>query len=218
MKTPAMNRTWRTHAANSLAAICLLTLSWQPVLADVIGGIDFPDGPVSFADAVISFSPGPDVAPPHLDANRALGVPDGDAMALGEGGELVLQFVDNSLTTSGDNTPDLHVFEIGPVVELFNVAISTDLVTWIDLGDVQGQPTSLDIDGVDGVVAGTQYSYVRLTDILPNQSRSPFGEADIDAVGAISSAAPVPGGPTLALLGAALLCLRLAPRLRQRSS
>ena len=54
-----------------------------------------------------------------------------------------------------------------------------------------GQPTGIDIDAAAGVVVGTQYSYVRLTDVAPNQSGSPFGEADIDAIGAISSAPPV---------------------------
>ena len=79
------------------------------------------------------------------------------------------------------------------LVESFNVQISIDNVTYIDLGNISGQPSGIDIDAFTGagVEIGGFYSYVMLTDVLPNQSGSPFGEADIDAVGAISSAAPV---------------------------
>lgn len=192
-----------------LAALLITTTATATAIP--IGGIEFPDGAVSFADSVVSYTPGPDVGAGWDDGAEALGVPDfagaGTAASLGNFGVLILQFTDNSLTTSGDATPDLHVFEVGGVTETFNLAISTDNVTYIDLGDVSGQPTSIDIDGVAGVTAGTQYSYVRLTDVLPNQSDDPFGEADIDAVGAISSAPPVltsaPG--SLALLAAGLL-------------
>jgi len=137
------------------------------------------------------------------------------SVSLGIGGILIVQFTDNSLTTSGDTNNDLWVFEIGGVVELFNVAISVNATDWIDLGNVLGQPTGLDIDGVAGGVASTLYRFVRLTDIAPNQSGSPFGEADIDAVGAISSGAAVidptggtvPVPTTILLLGLGLASL-----------
>ena len=186
-----------------------------------IGGIEFPDGAISFADAVVSYSPGSDVAAPFSDPNDALGTPDWNgstgAASLGDLGELIVQFTDNSLTTSGDATADLHIFEIGGVIETFNVAISTNLVDWIDLGNLFGQPTSIDIDAIAGVTPGTMYSYVRLRDVQPpNQTGSPFGEADIDAVGAISSAppVPVPEPSTLGLLGAGLLGLGFVRRRR----
>jgi len=55
-----------------------------------------------------------------------------------------------------------------------------------------------------------------LTDVAPNQSGFPFGEADIDAVGAISSTAVTPEPATLTLVGIALASL-LAIRRRRTS-
>lgn len=179
-------------------------------LAIPIGGIEFPDGLSSFADSVYSYSPGANVGPGWNDPTAALGAPDypptGNAVSIGVGGHLILEFVDNSLTTSGDATPDLHIFEVGSAIEWMNVAISTDALTWIDLGNVLGQPSSIDIDAVAGVVTGALYSFVRISDIAPNQSGYPFGEADIDAVGAISTVVhdvPVPASIVLFLVGLA---------------
>ena len=207
----------RNLAKIATAAAAMMTLSTS-AYAIPIEGIEFPDGATSFADAVVSFAPGPDVAGDYDDPLDALGVPDYNgatgAVSLGNGGVLILRFTDNSLTTSGDAMPDIHIFEIGAVTEFFNLAISTNGINWIDLGNVLGQPTSVDIDGKAGVVSGAQYSFVRLTDVLPEQSGSPFGEADIDAVGAISSAPPVnvPEPVSLSLLGIGLAGWRLTRR------
>lgn len=194
-----------------IAAVLIFAVSGS-ASAIPIGGVEFPDGAVSFADAVVSYAPGPDVGPTYDIANAALGLPDWDgagngATSLGEGGTLVVQFTDNSLTTSGNADADLWIFEIGPQIEAFNVEISVDALNWIDLGTISGQPSGFDIDANASVVAGTQYSFVRLTDVLPNESLAPFGEADIDAIGAISSAPPVPMPMpgALALLGLGLV-------------
>lgn len=192
----------------------LLFLFAAKAFAIPIGGVEFPDGAVSFADSVYSFTPGANVGPGYNNPLGALGTPDwsganGTAVSLGIGGSLVLQFTDNSLTTSGDTDLDLWIFEIGAAVESMNVAISIDAISWVDLGNVSGQPSGIDIDAVAGVTAGAQYSFVRLNDVAPNQSGFPFGEADIDAVGAISSAAPVSVDepPMIALLSACLFGL-----------
>jgi hypothetical protein len=64
------------------------------------------------------------------------------------------------------------------------------------------------------VELGTLYSFVRLTDLNSDLGPDdPVGGADIDAVGAISSGAPVeisvPEPGTLGLLGAGLIGLLL---------
>lgn len=183
-------------SVSKLVVTVALLFASQTSIAVTYSGVDFPDGSISFADAVVDYSLGSDVAAPWNDPENALGIPDYDgtgntAVSLGEGGWAIFQFTDNSLTTSGDDTADLHIFEVGGVTEWFNVQISIDASSWIDLGNVLGQPTSIDIDPIAGVTLWEKYSYVMLTDISPNQSGSPYGEADIDAIGAISSAPPV---------------------------
>ena len=188
---------------NSLVLItCLFSVS-SYAAGVTYEGVYFPDGDISFADAVVSYTPGNDVGATSEgvwnDPSVALGIPDiivgppeTGLVSLGDSGVLILQFTDNALTTSGNSDQDLWIFEGGDVVETFNLAISIDNINWINLGDISGQPTGVDIDAVPGVVAGQRYSYVKLTDISPNQTNAPYGEADIDAVGAVSSASPAP--------------------------
>jgi hypothetical protein len=201
------------------AGVALLTMGVSSANAApiTIDGITFPQGAASFADAVVSYAPGPDVGGTYADPNAALGLPDysdpNGAASLGLNGSLVVRFTDNSLTTSGDSTADLHVFEIGASTEFFKVEISKDGSTWLSLGNVLGQPTSIDIDAVPGVMPHALYSWVRLSDVKPSQSPFPFGEADIDAVGAISSGAAIPEPGTLSLVGMALLSI---PAIRRR--
>lgn len=165
-------------------------------------GITFPDGDVSFADVVHSFLTGTNVGPGYEDSTAALGAPNSSVYSLGRNGWLILEFVDNALTTSGDGMPDLHIFETGGAVEWMNVAVSFDASSWIDVGHVRGQPTSIDIDSIAGITPGARYRYVRISDDPDSSlSGSPYGEADIDAVGAISSARPTVPAPGAILLG-----------------
>jgi hypothetical protein len=194
--------------------------------AAIYRGVDFPDGAVSFADEWIRYEPTSDVLAPYNDPLAALGIPDAStagskAVSLGDEGVLVLKFTDNSLTTSWDTSFDLWVYEVGSDIEPTSIDISTNGLDWINVGDTGGGTSGIDIDAYlfSGVVLREKYSYVRLTDLLPHQSGRPFEGADIDAVGAISSASPVaiPGAAWLLGSGlAALAGIRTRRRRRRR--
>jgi hypothetical protein len=173
------------------------------------GGADFPQGPVSFADAVGSYTPGlvgsnPTI--PNRGADNALGVPDyaGSVycatqsgcpyVSLGDGGNIVLRFVNNLLTGSNSSDLDLWVFEVGPDVEDTFVDISQDGVNWHPVGKVFGSTSGIDIDAF-GFSVDDFFGFVRLTDDTnaDDQNGASVG-ADIDAVGAISTTVvPAPG-------------------------
>jgi len=179
--------------------------------AALYGGIEFPQGEVSFADAWVYYAPTSDVLSPHNNPDEALGIPDyandSGYVSLGDEGVLILQFTDNSLTTSWNDSLDLWVFEVGGFIEPTEVAISTNGIDWIDVGATSGATSGIDIDAYvgAGVLLGERYSYVKLTDLLPHQSGSPYEGADIDAVGAISSASPVPIPGALWLFASGLI-------------
>ncbi len=179
--------------------------------AEIYGGVNFPGGVSSFADAVVSYDPTFGGATgPQLSAREplnALGIPTGSYVTLGDGGRITLRFADNSLTGSGSSALDLWIFEVGPDVEDTFVDISKDGSTWYSVGGVGGATAGIDIDAF-GFGTSDFFSFVRLTDD-PNEGQQGNGAtigADIDAVGAISTAPPVniPEPATLALLGMAL--------------
>ena len=182
-----------------LFPLLVIVLTFSPTIlvrAEVFGGIEFPQGPVSFADRVVSFiagAPGP-THPLFLDSSDALGPPnyaggdrDAGAVALGRGGVLVLEFTNNLLTGSNSPAKDIHVFEVGSDIEDTFVEISPDGVTWHSIGKVFGSTSSIDIDSF-GFTASDRFRFVRLTDD-PNEG-DVTGDtvgADIDAVGAIAT-------------------------------
>lgn len=174
--------------------------------AVVIGGVDFPDGSISFADSVISYVIGGDssgLLPAVRNGNNALGAPDYSSSlrcdastsvgcryaTLGDGGNIVVRFDDNVLTGSDDSTFDLWVFEVGTDVEDTFVEVSVDGITWTSVGKVFGATSGIDIDAF-GFDTSSALRYVRLTDDPDEGQQSGAGlyvGADIDAVGAIST-------------------------------
>ena len=210
-----------SNSSSYLSKIAYIGLLSVPVLshAVVYKGVEFADGAVSFADEVVFYDPtfGGESGP-IADARNpleALGIPDysegpgTDYVSLGDGGRIVLRFTDNSLTGSGDAALDLWIFEIGGDVEDTAVDISKNGIDWFSVGEVGGSTSGIDID-VYGWDTSDFFSYVRLTDDTGEGQQGSGGTvgADIDAVGAISSAAPVVPVPAAVwLFGSGLIGL-----------
>jgi hypothetical protein len=216
-----------------LVVFALLVLAAPAVRADpiTVHGVTFPQGFTSFADVVVSYDPfisgsGQPTAPYRIPG-EALGAPDypegptvGHA-SLGDGGSITLGFTDNSLTGSGTAGFDLWIFEVGPDVEDTFVEISKNGTMWFPVGKVYGATSGIDIDAF-GFGPSDFFSFVRLTDDTNegDQSGASVG-ADIDAIGAISSAPPVdpenpvPEPASLLLFGTGLLGARLFCRRRR---
>lgn len=199
-------------------------------------GVFFPQGVDSFADSVIDYSlGGGGVTAPHTNPNQALGAPNYDGqpncanhsdpfndctfVSLGSDGSLTLKFETNALTGSGDDSIDLWVFEVGPLVEPTLVDISADGMNWFNVGQTSGATSGVDLDAF-GFGPGDEFQYVRLTDLC---AQGPSGActgrtagADITAVGAISTVLrdpqPVPAPTPLALILAGLAGLGLRRR------
>lgn len=163
------------------------------------GGTDFPQGIVSFADSVVSYNVGGGgVTAINKVFGNAIGAPDytdgsaTDSVTLGDGGSIVLEFVDNRLTGSGTNALDIWIFEVGPDVEDTFVDISKDGTNWSAVGKVFGSTAGIDIDAF-GFGTTDLFRFVRLTD--DTNEGDQIGDsagADIDAVGAITTTRTTP--------------------------
>ncbi|MDG2395506.1 OmpA family protein [Candidatus Thioglobus sp.] len=178
--------------------IALLIMSFNTFANPlVVQGVSFPQGPISFADEVVEYRVGNGSKAPFDKPNAVIALPNGNvckdgkcpSFSLGKHGFITIKFNDNYLTTSGDSSDDLWIFEVGEVVESTAVEISQNGKQWIGVGKVEGATSGIDIDAykANGVVDDTKYYYVKLTD-LKGESESPYQGADIDAVAAISAA------------------------------
>lgn len=219
----------KNRMAVFLVSIAVSVPATTHAMPTTYDGITFPGGDASFADALIDLTfgtPAP-TNPNFTDGTAALGPPDypgnpAGSVSLGAGGTITLQFTDNSLTGSDSDDNDLHIFEIGPDIEDTDVWISTDGSDFLSVGRVTGSTSSIDIDpflAIGGLSPFTQFSYVRLQDVaeLDGTSGSTVG-ADIDAVGAITSAPPVdvPEPTSLGLFGLGVAVLGFAARRKSR--
>lgn len=213
-----------------LSLCCVL-----PARAEIISGIDFPQGSLSFADSVVNYSPGPGPDAAFVEPANALGAPDVNTTnglacyltptpanclftSLGEGGSLVLQFTDNLLTGSsasgsvvgvGDGFNDLYVFEVG-VAESSSVEISANGTDWHNVGQIGGGGGGIAVFsyGFDIDKLGFGYGDAFSFVRIVDLQIDPGTSpegADIDAVGAISSV-PVPATAWLLMTGFATLC------------
>lgn len=128
------------------------------------------------------------------DPRNAIGLPDNgvqssfDNICLGKNGSLTLKL--GSYIDDGEGD-DVYIFEVGEYVESTYVAVSTDCLTWYEIGRVGGGTAGLDIHGK--VPSGMNFNYVRMTDTGKNpEGRWPG--ADIDAVcGLHTSVSAMPG-------------------------
>jgi hypothetical protein len=161
---------------------------------ETFGGVEFPQGGISFADRVVSFTAAEAAGAPYSDPAKVLGAPDytgGEEgfLAIGNGGSecassLTLEFVDNYLIDVDGN--DLWVFEIGPAVEATELFISTNGQNWVKVGRIEGSTRGVDI--AEFSTPGQRFPFVRLCDNPDGvTSGSPTPGPDIDAVGAIGS-------------------------------
>lgn len=163
--------------------------------AEIINGVELPQGAASFADSVVSYSPGANLLPSYRSSSDSLGQPDFNNSAetgytsLGSGGELVLKFTDNILTRSNDSSIDLWIFEIGESLEPVSVYISDDNQSWLYVGDASGGTRGIDIDKYLTLESSqkTNFSFVKLIDLSTTNKNSLWAGADIDAVAAITS-------------------------------
>ena len=179
----------------------------------------FEDG-LSFADYIIDYSPEcPDnLTDQYMVASDALGVPDNDPtdgtpgglgagrVTLGEGGSITVGFSNNLVTNTGNNDPDVWVFEVGSDIEgttldfrPFDAATTAIMIAngipdvdgdgFYEFGAIGGSTAFIDLDAVvSGLAFGEiKFDAIKLTDILDNQCVMPTSGADIDGICALSS-------------------------------
>lgn len=174
----------------------------------------------SFADQVIDYSPEclAFLSPTLINPIDALGVPDHDVsvnspfgigrVTLGSGGSLTLGFVDNLITNSGNNDPDVWVFEVGidvegtflsfrpfdantiNILQLANIP-DADNDGFYEFGAIGGATSSLDLDAVVPSLnfGDIKFDAIKLVDDADIPCGAESSGADIDSVCALSSIA-----------------------------
>jgi hypothetical protein len=171
----------------------------------------------TFATRVLTYDPSHGGGPPpgvasYAEPAAALGPPDyvheraEGAVALGQGGQLELAFDGCRLAPSGDDEPDLRVYEVGPAVEQTRVslrlttpaalawgeALGADSDGWVEAGSIAGSALDVDVDerlpplDPDEV----RFDAIRLIDDGEGGASGASPGADIDAVELLGFDAP----------------------------
>ena len=163
------------------------------------GGVSFPIGDRAFADRVVEYISASCVRDAFDDSEEALGPPDAksdgcqgcggcDANAVSLGfrlsdldtrGHLVLEFVDNTLLDGPGNDLFVYITNDKPC----RVEISADGLQYIFVGVTVGYPGAIDIGPF--ATAGTEFRFVRLSDVPSDEDHSSCPGSSIDAVGAM---------------------------------
>lgn len=189
----ASSLTFQLHVLNVAPSLQLASAN-----ASTYQGITFQHGDASFADAVTDLSLGSNTV--FTDATRALGAPTGgdnsQGVTLGNGGSVTLEFTDLKLVDQNyvSNNADLYIYDLGIDAEEILLDISVDGTTWISMPApiplTAGEPTGIDISAI--ATPGTEYSYVRITDVFyPGEHDPYYVGPDVDAVGVIGAVDPV---------------------------
>lgn len=189
-----------------IIASCLLLGSGVCAQEVEHGGYTFKRGEGDFASRVADFTFG-DPAPTKsrfLDPQEVVGLPDYrsgvGAVSLGNGGQVTLVFDGPPLTPSGDDAPDVVVFEVGSSGETSFLSISEDGENFIQIARLSQGTTATDIDAAlaEAGVTATSFPFVRITDEAGGTGRKgDTAGADIDAVGLLSRLGDDTTGPTL---------------------
>jgi hypothetical protein len=165
-------------------------------------GVTFPQGDLAFADRVVDYMAASCVRDAYDDPEEALGPPDAcssgcegcdgcdtNAVSLGfrlsvldHRGYLIIEFVDNILIDVVG--PDLFVYitNNNPA----RVEISSNGFNYIFVGETVGYPGAIDIGPYVG--EGTEFRFVRLSDVPADEDHSECPGPSIDAIGAMGPA------------------------------
>jgi outer membrane protein OmpA-like peptidoglycan-associated protein len=168
----------------------LAQTSSQAIYNDGHGGFVYaPNGKISFADVLVEFQEGNPKASVNGGAPEiVLGESEYNIetrkgfLSLGCGGTLTVRFTDNALVNI--EGPDLYIFEVGSEIEPTQLEISKDGITWINVGEISGGRSEVDINNF--VKENEAFYYVRLTD-LKGGCKGSWPGADIAAVAALGS-------------------------------